>query len=200
MAAKLRKMHFLTRLNTAFRSDMFWWHIFLQSWNGLSILRHPTFAATPDYYAQTDASGTWGCVAVLGHQCLQWRWPPEWSSVTIMAKELIPIIFTCVAWGMQLRKRHINFQCDNASLVAAINKGSSKDTFTMNLLCCLWFFAAHFDIYVTATHLSGAANVTADHLSHDRLTLAFQSAPTLDKQPTHLPSSVFLLISPQSLD
>ena len=30
-AAKLRKMHFLTRLNTAFRSDLFWWHIFLQS-------------------------------------------------------------------------------------------------------------------------------------------------------------------------
>ena len=93
-----------------------------------------------------------------------------------MAKELIPIIFTCVAWGTQLRKHHINFQCDNASLVAAINKGSSKDTFVMNLLRCLWFFVAHFDILVTATHLPGAVNVTADHLSCGRLILVLQSA------------------------
>ena len=37
-AAKLREMHYITRLNKAFRSDLFWWHTFLQSWNGLSIL------------------------------------------------------------------------------------------------------------------------------------------------------------------
>ena len=37
-AAKLREMYYITRLNKAFRSDLFWWHTFLQSWNGLSIL------------------------------------------------------------------------------------------------------------------------------------------------------------------
>ena len=57
-AAKLRKMHYITRLNTAFRSDLFWWHIFLQSWNGLSILRHPALSMPPDLAAQTDALGT----------------------------------------------------------------------------------------------------------------------------------------------
>ena len=30
MAAKLKKIHFITRLNKAFRSDLFWWHVFLQ--------------------------------------------------------------------------------------------------------------------------------------------------------------------------
>ena len=29
-AAKLRKMHFVTRLNKAFRSDLLWWYTFLQ--------------------------------------------------------------------------------------------------------------------------------------------------------------------------
>ena len=45
-------------LNKAFRSDLFWWHAFLQSWNGLSILRHPSISSHPEFYAQTDASGT----------------------------------------------------------------------------------------------------------------------------------------------
>ena len=65
-ATKLKKLHFITRLNKAFRSDLFWWHIFLQSWKSFNILRHPTLLTTPDFVAQTDASGTWGYAAVLG--------------------------------------------------------------------------------------------------------------------------------------
>ena len=87
-AAKLRKMHFITRLNKSFRSDLIWWHTFLQAWNGFSILRHPA-TSHPDIYAQTDASGVWGCAAVLTPQ---WQWPLEWQNVWIMAKELVPII------------------------------------------------------------------------------------------------------------
>ena len=180
--ATAAKMHFITRLNVAFRSDLFWWHIFLKSWNGLSILRHPALSMHSDFSAHTDASGLWGCAAV-GSQWLQWQWAPKWSSVGIMAKESIPIIFTCVAWGTQLLKYHINFHCDNASLVD-ITKGSSKDTFVMHLFHCLWFFMAHFDILVTATHLLGAINITADHLSHGRVSQAFQSIPTLSQQQT----------------
>jgi len=38
-AAKLKEMHFYSRLNTEFRSDLCWWHTFLAEWNGLSLLR-----------------------------------------------------------------------------------------------------------------------------------------------------------------
>ena len=84
--------------------------------------------------------------------------------------------------------------------MAAINKGSSKDQFVMHLLRCLWFFVAYYDLYITATHLPGAINVTADHLSRGKLLQAFQSTPSLSQQPTSLPPSVFQLISPQRLD
>ena len=58
-----------------------------------------------------------------------------------MAKELVPIIFTCIVWGPRLSKHHINFQCDTANLVIAIIKALSKDKFVMLLLrsyhfCC----------------------------------------------------------------
>ena len=63
----------------------------------------------PDLAAQTGASGTWGCAAVLGFQWCQWQWPPKWSGVGIMAKELIPIIFTCVAWGQSCQSTKLIF-------------------------------------------------------------------------------------------
>ena len=85
---------------------------------------------------------------------------------------------------------HINFQSDNEGLVAAISKGSSKDIIVMHLLRSLWFFIAYFDITITATHLPGAMNTTANHLSHGKLILACQSNPALSPQPTHLSPSL----------
>jgi len=92
-----------------------------QSWNGCSILKHPA-VSHPDVSAQTDASGAWGCTAVLNAYWLQLQWPQEWQNIGIMAKELVPIILTCVVWGPYIARQHINFCCDNASLVISINK------------------------------------------------------------------------------
>ena len=140
MAAKLGEMYYITQLNKTFRSDIFWCHTFLRSWNGLSILQYPSILSHPDFCAQTDASGTWSCAAVLGSQWLQWQWPPELYEIRIMAKELVPpIIFTCIVWWPSLSKHHINFQCDNTNLVIAIDKGSSKGRIVMHLLHSLSF-------------------------------------------------------------
>ena len=96
-----------------------------------------------------------------------------------MAKELVPIIFACIVWGPRLSKHHINFKCDNANLVIAINKGSSRDKFVMHLLRFLWFFVAHFAIHVTASHLPGLISITADHLYWGNMAQAVAVTPTL---------------------
>jgi len=56
------------------------------------------------------------------------------------------------------------------------------------------------NIYLTATHLPGTFNVTADHLSRGNLHQAFQVFPTLSLEPTVIPPSVFQLISPYKLN
>ena len=117
-----------------------------------------------------------------------------------MAKELVPIIFTCIVWGPHVSKHHINFQCDNANLVIAINKGSSKDKFVMQLLCSLSCFVAHFDICITASHLPGVINVTVDHLSCGNMCQAFKATPSLTQYSAIIPSSASGLISPHTLD
>ena len=56
-----------------------------------------------------------------------------------MAKELVPIVFSCAVWGSQLARQSVLFQCDNLSLVTALNKGSCKDKLVMQLLRILTF-------------------------------------------------------------
>ena len=57
---------------------------------------------------------------------------------------------------------------------------------------------AHFDIYITASHLPGVINVTADHLSRGYMCQAFEVTPTLAQHPAIIPSAAFRLISPHT--
>ena len=194
-AAKVREMDFYTRLNMDFRSDICWWHVFLQHWNGISLLRLTTHHTPNDFIIQTDASGSWGCGAFLLGQWLQWEWSPTWKSIGIMAKELAPIVLSCAVWGKLLSHKRVLFQCDNQSVVAAIQKGSSKDVSAMHLLRCLWFFVAYYDIDITSTHIAGITNTTADHLSRNNLSSFFSLNPQALQHPTPLPPSLLKIIA-----
>ena len=117
-AAKVRELHFFTRLNSEFKSDLAWWHAFVQYWNGLSILQSPNLPPSTQITVQTDASGSWGCGAVCNHHWLQWQWPDVWASKDIMAKELVPVVLSCAVWALLLAKKNVLLQCDNLSLVS----------------------------------------------------------------------------------
>ena len=91
--------------------------------------------------------------------------PQNWQPLGIMAKELMPIICRCIVWGPKLAKKSILFQCDNLSLVTAINKGSCKDILVMQLLRILTLFVTHFDMHITSTCITGTINVLTNYLS-----------------------------------
>ena len=200
IAARVKELHYFTRLNKEFRSDLYWWHIFINKWNGLSFLHSPNCQLHFDGLVQTDASGSWGCGAFYSNQWFQYRWPPEWLSLGIMAKELVPIIISCAVWGRSLAKKRIEVKCDNQSLVIAINKGTARDSLVIHLLRCLWFFIAIFDIDLIATHISGIHNKTANMLSRNQLREFFAATPEASQFPTLLPLSLLNLIAPQQLD
>ena len=116
------------------------------------------------------------------------------SAGGIMAKELVPIILSCIVWWTLLTRKEVLFQCENLSLVTVINKGYSKDKTVMHLLHCLWFFVAYFDIVISAAHLPGRANIIADGLSRNNLAQCFLTNPKLSRVPTPLPVTIFSLI------
>ena len=189
-AAKLRELHFHTRLNVEFRSDLCWWHTFLTDWNGLSLLRWDDSEWIPNYSIQTDASGVWGCASYWNGKWFQWAWPPEWTHLNIMVKELAPIVLSFAVWGRYLSGRHILFECDNSSVVSAVNKHYTREHNAMHLLRCLWFFVAHFDIDIKCRHIPGVNNYTADHLSRNNFSLH----PQAHHQATILPQPLLQML------
>ena len=194
-AAKVRELHFYTRLNVEFRSDLCWWHTFLTDWNGLSLLRWNDNNWSPSHIIQTDASGSWGCGAFWEGQWLQWCWPPEWAQYNIMIKELVPIVLSCAVWGKQLAGSKVLFECDNSSVVAAVNKQYTREPTAMHLLRGLWFFVAYFDIDVKCKHIAGVTNTTADHLSRGNLRKFFSLHPQASLQPSPLPPPLLQIIA-----
>jgi len=156
-------------------------------WNGHSLFRWHTLQHSVTIIIQTDASGTLGCGAVFVTL--------EWQPLSIMAKELVPIVCSCAVWGPKLAQKPVLFQCDNLSLVTALNKGTCKDKLVMQLLRILTFFVAHFDIHITSTHIAGTLNVSADHLSRFEMPSYFSLNPQATRQPTPLPQPLIQLLS-----
>ena len=71
--------------------------------------------------------------------------------------------------GSAPNKKYVLLQCDNLSLMIAINKGSAKAPIVMHLLCCLWLFCAYFNITLTTSHIPGAAKTLADQFSRNHM-------------------------------
>ena len=142
---------------------------------------------------QTDASGTWGCEALFHPQWFQLQWSEAWLSAAIMVKELVPIVLVCAVWGPRLARKTVLVQCDNPGVVAAVQKGTTKDQSAMHLLRCLWFFTAYYDIAVNTEHIPGEGNCAADHLSRNRMQSFFLSVLQASLLPSPLPPELMEL-------
>ncbi len=137
----------MCRLNAGFRLDIRWWATFLESWNGVSILRGLSRERSTNH-VWTDASGSFGCGA----------WNPStrewiqlaWSAVArprvaeaqdggIAWKELLPIVLACASWGRQWRGGVVTMHCDNTAAVAVVNSGYSKVPEIMHSCCGVCF-------------------------------------------------------------
>ena len=197
---RVKKLHYSTKLNKGFRSDLHWWHTFISMWNGCSFLHLINQQAVVDRFIYSDASGSWGCGDFFDNHWFQYAWTTEWSEIGIVAKELLPIVISCVVWGPVLSRKSIEVRCGNTGAVSAINKGSSKDKTTMHLQRCLWFFAALFQIKITATHIPGIENVAADMLSRNFLPQFWSAYPQAAQFPSCIPIPLLTLLSPKQLD
>ena len=179
------------RLNTDFRADLQWWATFICSWNGVSIVtalcRHPI-----DAKLVSDASGSWGCGAYFGDRWFSLSWTSclTWADMHITVKELLPIVISCAIWGREMAGRHIRSLCDNAAVVAMINKYTSTNPMAMRLLRCLHFICAKYAITLSAEHILGSRNTAADALSRNKLSEFFEEKPAAQKEPSAITVSL----------
>ena len=187
LAYTASQLHHHIRLNLGFRSDLHWWSLFLDRWNGVGMLtnlrRHPP----PGITLTSDASGSWGCGAFYDSWWFSCPWDGEWLGVHITIKELLPIVLSAAIWGKHWSGTHVLCWCDNAAVVAIVNTGTSKQPMAMHLLRTLFFLSAHYCFSVHAKHLPGSKNAAADALSRDHIPLFVSLTPQANPQPSPIP-------------
>jgi hypothetical protein len=183
-----KQKHHHIRLNAEFRSDMLWWKLFAEKWNGISLIIP---SCPSDVTITSDASGTWGCGAWCDKLWFQLKWDSVTTQKHIAVKELIPILIAAFIWGPLWHGKRVTSNCDNSAVVAVLNSRYSRETHLMQLLRCLFFVEASYQFYLSASHIPGRLNDCADDLSRNRLS-AFQ-AKMPDAQPYSIPIPSSLL-------
>ena len=98
----------LIRVNKSIQADIWWWHTFMQEWNGVSLLWNCGKQGV-DEDVWTNTSGAWGCGAL---------WGPYWFSIpwfrplqealqgfsqedSITVREMIPVTLAAAMWGQE---------------------------------------------------------------------------------------------------
>lgn len=187
------------RLNSSFRSDLLWWHLFLESWNGVAMLENiPTQSV--DIHLYTDASGSFGCGAYWGNHWFQLQWPEGLEEWSIARKELLPIVIASMVWGQQWQRHRVRVHCDNEAVVEVMRAGYSKEPYLMHLLRCIFFVTAAYEITMWPTHVPGIENRIADAISRNNMSIFHSQVPKADPAPAVVPTEVIQLLIKQCPD
>ena len=188
LLSQFHRRDHMIRLNSAFRADMEWWHVFASSWNGVSMMRD----TSPMVEIWSDASGSWGCGAVWEDQWFQVQWCewPGFAEASIAAKELLPIITATAVWGPRWLGGSVLCHCDNTAAVAAVRGGYCKDPTLAHMLRCLFYVEARFDLSLTAAHIPGKENRVADDISRNNLASFFALVPQAHREPYPVPKDL----------
>lgn len=192
LISQFRRQDHMIRLNSAFRADLEWWHMFATSWNGVSMMREATKEHDRKVEIWTDASGSWGCGGLWGVRWFQVAWSawPDFAEASIAAKELLPIIVAVAIWGPWWRGNVVLCHCDNQSVVDVVRGGYGRDSRLALMLRCLFFLEAKFDCSLSAMHVPGIQNEAADSISRNNLNKFFHLNPQAQPQPSQIPADL----------
>ena len=102
----------------------------------------------------------------------------QWGSLSIAssAKEFFPIVVAAAIWGAEWCGSTVCFYCDNLAVVEVLNRQAAKRS--------LFYISARFDFDEVSRHTLGVANVAADAISRNNLSLFRSQVPGASLLPT----------------
>jgi len=106
--------------------------------------------------------------AALGNQEIGGRWTDAETTNHINILELQAAFFALKAFCHNTCNTHVQLQIDNTTAVAYItNMGGSKSTQLNNLAKEMWTWCINKNIWVSAVHIDGKLNTSADNKSRN---------------------------------
>jgi hypothetical protein len=164
MSTRATKLHHQVKLTKGARDDITWWLDCVREWNQRSFFYDDYWLSSIDLELYTDASGK-GIGGVFGWHWFMAQLTVEQSTMSIAWRELYAVLVACVTWGKALTTHRLLVHCDNASVVAIVNSGSSRCPKVMNLVRDLFHVAVYHNFDIRLIHVPGVDNTAADLLS-----------------------------------
>ena len=138
----VENLHDVIVLDAGCRSELRFWSLLLDNWNGISFFRNYVSESSPALNLFTDAAPPVGFGGFFNGQWFASVWPEELLSTPVnplstALLELYPIIIACILWNKLWARKQIMFFCDNESTVNIINKRRSSVPFINRFVRCL---------------------------------------------------------------
>lgn len=161
------------------RSDIHWWSIYAQAWNGVQILE-PTKSTI---HICTDASGLKGLGGIFGDKWFSSRCPRRFRTRDIQFKEIYAVLQAILRWGIAWKGHHVVFHVDNTAIASSISSGTNRNAQVMNVLRSIVMLAARLEFSYSSSWLSSSDNPLADAASRFEYARLFTLAPYMQRKP-----------------
>jgi hypothetical protein len=158
----------VVRLSPAFQADVQWWLTVMPHWNGRAMIPDSIPSTAPHLRLETDASD-WGYGGCCGNFYFSGEWTAEQRTWSINARELAAVTLAFVLFGPDFYRSHIAILCDNAVAVRILTVGHGRCPLMNSFMRALHVSQVTNDFFYSATHLAGILNISADHLSRNRV-------------------------------
>ena len=162
--------------------ELRWWLAHLDAWNGRALL-HPS----PDLIIETDGSRM-GWEAVCQVVRTGGLWSQMEQKLHINCLELLAGSFAIQSSTKNRLCVHVRLRMDNTSAVAYLNRlGRTRSLVLSNLTLALWEWALTRNIFLSAEHIAGNLNVSADWESRNFLDSSnWKLCPEIFPSLTHI--------------
>lgn len=187
--SSLKKDSHKLRFNAEVLRDLAWWHTFLQTFNGKSLLLEKR-AVTSVY---TDACNE-GAGGHWGNDWFYTNWSadiPTALHMHINEKEVLAVCLAAHYWAPAWANKRIIVFSDNMVTVSSINKCTSRNSTVMHFLRYLFWLSARFNFHLSSKHIKGKHNCLADCVSRLHEGKAYTSFVSTLQMPTPLFSLLY---------
>ena len=177
------------------KADLIMWHVFLQKFNGRTMIADRYWVTDSDLELFTDASRGIGFGGYFAGQWFKDIWHESVQSDTrsIAWLEFFPVLVALTLWGKQLSGKRILIRSDNLAVVGIINKQTSKCPQIMKLLRNFVLQCLLYNVSFRSKHIPGAQNHIADALSRSQMTRFKELAPSAASQGLQVPKFLWNL-------